>query len=136
MFIPASSPEVAAKLITTDVLRWLRSCGYDAHEELQARAAEIFAEIFAEIIAEIFAEIGRAAGIDRRDHRRDGRAAGIDRRDIRRDRSGRPPQVLSPVKGGPAGVHNLNRLLKQQLNPRGGDGVSEGDKVIQLIYII
>ena len=41
-------------------------------------------------------------------------------------------QVLSPVKGGPAGVHNLNRLLKEQLNPRGGDGVSEGDKVIQL----
>ena len=40
-------------------------------------------------------------------------------------------QVLSPVKGGPAGVHNLNRLLKEQLNPRGGDGVSEGDKVIQ-----
>ena len=124
MFIPASSPEVAAKLIATDVLRWLRSCGYDAHEELQARAAEIFAEIFAEIgrAAEIIAEIGRAAWIDRRDHRR--------------DRSGRPPQVLSPVKGGPAGVHNLNRLLKQQLNPRGGDGLSEGDKVIQLIYII
>ena len=29
-------------------------------------------------------------------------------------------------------MHNLNRLLKQQLNPRGGDGLSEGDKVIQL----
>ena len=35
LFIPAPSPEVAAKLIATDVLRWLQSCGYDAHEELQ-----------------------------------------------------------------------------------------------------
>ena len=50
-------------------------------------------------------------------------------------------QVISPMKKTPAGVHNLNRLLQQALNPE-GEGkqekvyptrvLREGDKVMQM----